>query len=974
MKHTNYIQVFLAFLLLVSCSSSGGGGKNSGDAPVAQFSLSSEGGNAPVYIMANASESSDPNGTIVSYAWEFGDGTDSEGITASHIYTTSGNYKLSLTVTDDESKTSTSSKTISVTTTNETFTLTGAISIMAGTEVDGDVNDPRAIYTANNDMDHAQEISNPTVVGGYVTFKNNGEEGPLHEDGDESDFYEVTLAANESITLYIANADDGDLDLYLYDKDGDLTDSSKDDKSNMEYIQVTENGTYFIEVKAFSGASNYVLNIGQNQTPSQSSQLSLKGDFVPGEIIVTFADNFIPAGNIDRVAFYENATGLKRKSGAPGRAMLFTLGDSEDSKNALKKLSANRLSSSIKKGIENLPPETKRKFDTLLAVKALRKRADVITADPNYIRKPFSTKPNDSSYNYQWHYPLLHLPQAWDVTTGSADVIVAVIDTGVLINHPDISGKTVQGYDFIRDPSNSLDGDGIDSNPDDPGDKAYGNTSSFHGTHVSGTIAAASDNHKGVCGIGWSVKIMPLRVLGNIGGTDYDIIQAIHYAAGLSNDSGTTPSKIADVINLSFGGPDSSRTAKNAYLQAREKGIILVAAAGNESSSSRSYPAAHEGVISVSAVDMAKKLAPYSNYGASYDKWIDVAAPGGDSSADLNGDGYADGVLSTGANDASGTIKYGYYFMEGTSMATPHVVGIIALMKSVKPDLSPDDIQTLLENGDITEDIGSDIYYGNGLIDAYLAVTKAQELEGSGTTTSSATLVVSPSSLNFDTSKTSITISTTNGGSGNLSISGVSADESWITITESSVDSNKLGSYKISVDRTGLSIGAHNGNITFSSTSNSVFMPVLMQVAGSTDTLNAGLNYLVIVPFGSSPDETFTAFPLYAENGVYGFTITDVQAGLYNIYAGTDQNNDGYICDWGESCGIYITMSAPKLISVNNDVNGLNFSTGFRSVISDQTSLGTDTYSSKAGIARVHPIKIRKEPTQKNIYSYTDSN
>jgi len=180
-------------------------------------------------------------------------------------------------------------------------------------------------------------------------------------------------------------------------------------------------------------------------------------------------------------------------------------------------------------------------------------------------------------------------------------------------------------------------------------------------------VAALTNNGIGVAGVAYSAKIMPLRVLGRYGGTDYDIDQAVLYAAGLSNNSGTVPSKRADVINLSLGGPGYSTTSQETFRQARNAGVVIVAAAGNEASDSPSYPAAYEGVISVSAVTIAKTLAYYSNFGSS----IAVAAPGGDTTFDLNGDGQPDGVLSTAATDASGSIVSNYSSYQGLPWLHP---------------------------------------------------------------------------------------------------------------------------------------------------------------------------------------------------------------------------------------------------------------------------------------------------------------
>ena len=243
-------------------------------------------------------------------------------------------------------------------------------------------------------------------------------------------------------------------------------------------------------------------------------------------------------------------------------------------------------------------------------------------------------------------------------------MIVAVIDTGET-PHPDLAGRQIAGYDFIASPSMSGDGDGIDANPFDEGDGNGLQPNSFHGTHVSGTIGAVSNNGTGVTGITWATGLMSLRVLGIGGGTNFDIANAIKYAARLANVSGTLPPQRANVINMS---------------------------SGNENSSSPSYPAAYPGVISVAAVDLNAQRAPYSNFGPT----VDLCAPGGDTSHDLDNDGYADGILSTLMDGTSPPFTPIYAFYQGTSMACPHAAGVAALMLAVAPTLTPAEIETLM--------------------------------------------------------------------------------------------------------------------------------------------------------------------------------------------------------------------------------------------------------------------------------------
>ena len=352
---------------------------------------------------------------------------------------------------------------------------------------------------------------------------------------------------------------------------------------------------------------------------------------------------------------------------------------------------------------------------TLARVLALTRCPALTRAEPNHRRQAL-VAPNDPRYRDQWHYPLLRLPEAWDVTTGSASVIVAVIDTGITA-HPDLAGQSVSGYDFIADVSNGNDGDGRDSDPTDPGDGAGGEPPSWHGTHVAGTIGAASHNGVGVAGVTWGCKLMNLRVLGPDGGDDFDIANAVLYAAGLANISGRLPAQRASVINMSLGGGDRNATFEDACAKARAAGVVIVAAAGNESTSDLSYPAAFAGVVAVGAVDRNKALTSYSNYGS----WVDCVAPGGDSSA-----GASDGVLSTLPSEDGRT--YGYEFYDGTSMSSPHAAGVAALVFSVKPTLTPDQVEGILFA--TAEDLGAtgrDNTFGNGLFDAYAAVVKARD-------------------------------------------------------------------------------------------------------------------------------------------------------------------------------------------------------------------------------------------------------
>ncbi|MGI9305327.1 MAG: S8 family serine peptidase, partial [Gammaproteobacteria bacterium] len=390
-----------------------------------------------------------------------------------------------------------------------TFTLSGTITAQQGAAIDSDVNDVAGpTPTPNNTFDTAQAIPNTVTLGGYVNVAGAGPNGNSFASGDPSDVFSTELAANQSITLTIGDHPANDLDLFLYDSTGTPIANSIG-VSDTEVVSVAAAGSYFVEVFAFSdptiaSASTYNLSVGVTTTAASWS-LNSEADFVPGDVIVRFEDNLLPTSGSDTLAARAQSVGMLAKSGGPGRAMLLSLGDEAQKATALTALGVHGLHPYYKK-LAGPDPVRREKWETLMAIKKLRARADVRYAEPNYIRQAFLT-PNDEFYNLQWHYPQINLPQAWDITTGSTNTIAAVIDTGVLLNHPDLQPQLVPGFDFISNPQNANDGDGVDANPNDSGDMGGpGGASSFHGTHVAGTVAAASNNQAGVAGVAWNAR------------------------------------------------------------------------------------------------------------------------------------------------------------------------------------------------------------------------------------------------------------------------------------------------------------------------------------------------------------------------------------------------------------------------------------------------------------------------------------
>ncbi|HXU60683.1 MAG TPA: S8 family peptidase [Polyangia bacterium] len=310
--------------------------------------------------------------------------------------------------------------------------------------------------------------------------------------------------------------------------------------------------------------------------------------------------------------------------------------------------------------------------------------------------------PNDACFKYQWHLRQIGAPAAWKETNGKG-AVVAVIDTGVT-RVGDLAKTTfVPGYNFV---------DNTDNAADDHG----------HGTHVAGTIAQSTNNGLGVAGVAYGASIMPLKVLSARGsGSMGAIAQAIRWAA----DHG------ANVINMSLGGPFAVGTISSAVKYAHDKGVVIVAAAGNDGRGRVSFPARYPGVIAVASTQFDEKTTFYSNWGPE----VDISAPGGNTRVDQNGDGKPDGVLQHTIVPSDITHTDYLWFM-GTSMASPHVAGVAALIESAGVRRPEAVEQILLGTARKPKPIANasgarlDDHYGSGIVDAAAAVAKAREGRG----------------------------------------------------------------------------------------------------------------------------------------------------------------------------------------------------------------------------------------------------
>jgi serine protease len=512
-------------------------------------------------------------------------------------------------------------------------------------------------------------------------------------------------------------------------------------------------------------------------------------------------------------------------------------------------------------------------------------------AVPDLILSP-TLVPNDTSYPTQWHYQSpdtdheiagLNLPPAWELSTGSGSVVVAVLDTGI-VNHADLQGRILPGYNFISNAA--MAGNNVGRTPDasDLGDYTVNsdgsiNKSSWHGTHVTGTIAATTNNGAGVAGINWNSKILPVRVLGKGGGYYSDIIDGMRWAAGLSVPGVPANPNPAKVLSMSLGGSGSCSAAmQSAVTEINAAGATIVVAAGNFASDAIDFtPANCNGVISVAAVGRPGGPAYYTNYGSI----VKIAAPGGDGSNGTAGEVLS--TLNTGtttpvASPAGDT----YVSYQGTSMATPHVAGVVSLMLSLNPALTPDQVLGILQasarpfptNTGMSRGDCINTLCGSGLLDAYQSV-RAVSLK-------SPVLNATPLGLTFavpadgsSPAGKTINISAPNG-----SVSwSVTSNSPWLHVTPAS--GQDAGTLMVTIDASALSATeTANGSITISA----------VGAANSPLTVPVGVGFLgkQLAPMPSAQEAMTLAAvngKIYAIGGAPSYTLNQIYDPATNTWS-----------------------------------------------------------------------------------------
>ena len=908
--------------------------------------------------------------------------------------------------------------------TGTTYSLAGTVQISESAAVDSDLNDPNQRSPARNDtFATAQPLATPVMLQGTVNEARSGPPGNHFLLGDPEDFFSVTLQAGQVVELEFAGSSGAvtdDIDLYLVRDDGSEAGESIGNATRFECVQATRAGTYYVDVQAFTGAAIYALRIGSvgsagscgNATaplPATAQQLLARpwpaqADATTararqGEIGLQPTAQALPAP-----AARARARGLVRQwglasddgedaahprhppqaltlpaNGAQRLALARTLAQEHP---RLRAGTLDLAQANAALALHSTPAALKQPataarhaaaqatLATLLAAKALQASGAYVYVQPNWQLTRTALvgtyPPGDPNYSAQqrWHYEQIDLGNAMNRIAGlglqpGPRPVVAVIDSGVMLDHPDLAPQLLSsGCLFVSGSigcnSAGRNGDSLETN---------GSGTAFHGTHVAGTAAAATFNSVWGAGVAPMAQLLPLNVFGtNTGASSLDIVQAMRYAAGLANSAGSLPVRRADVINLSLGGGGScSPVFQEAVNAARGAGTLVVAATGNEGRNDLGQPAPVgqpancSGVIAVSATGPADAsgqpvLAPYANTGPQ----VTLTAPGGVSGQP---------VWSSGA-DISGTQRIAAMAgLQGTSMAAPHVAGVLALMRYLNPALTVARIDDLIAAGALSTDLGAagrDPAFGHGLVSASKAVAAALEA-GTGLPAAPGGIVAQPAAFDLGAFQTTASLNLYASGATADTVTGlVSSQPALVAVSASTVDAGTgLGLYTLTVDRSGLAPGASASvTLTVSLASGArQSLPVTLSRAatGTRPSASFGPVYVLLID-ATSPDQTVlqqrTVQPV---GGRYTFQIDGIAAGSQvSVLAGTDLDNDSFIYQPGEVGGAYSASDGGRLV-VNASRSDIDFTIAPLAALPVQAAAGGVAVAPRRAIQVLRP-------------------
>lgn len=800
------------------------------------------------------------------------------------------------------------------------FTVSGVFSVPDSSAIDSEIDDGSASVPASNDtLATAQRVNSPLHLIGTLNMPDKGARRPSRHSGDIHDIFRVDLLEGQVVrldaTMDLSNdAPEPDVDLALIDAETQqivgasnrLPDSVRD----TECVRITKSGPYFIDAYITQGAGNYVLSIAraEDDIPCRNAA-SASALFAAGELV---SQRKAPGNAAIKGTWVTPAPELLKVPGA-----VLSQGASVGKPEAQASVKAGE------SGNDTYPQQ----INTLIYAKQLQASGQYAYVEPNFRvhlhDAPSAYEPDDPKYTTQrWHYEQINLPSALERIKGlpaqpTRRPLVAVIDTGIYSAHPDLAGQVEGGFTFT---SVAADGD-----KSYPGAEEDTYRASFHGTHVAGTIAALNDNAKYGAGVAPMAKLMPLRVFpsAHAFGTTFDILQAIRYAAGLGNVSGKTPARKADVINMSLGeDAECHQQVQDTITQARAQNVIIVASAGNSGLNhlglvaATGSPANCAGVLGVGALDADRKLTQYSSSGSA----LALVAPGGDGTVE---------VQSLAVTSSGTGFSPDFGGKSGTSMASPHVAGVMALMRYVNPAITPQQIDDLLAMGRLTQDLGvagRDDRYGFGEIDARKAVDEALALVGDSTTLAQGVVTARPASLDLGSFHNTIRLDLANSVASGESVVSLTTNSPAIQLLAGdNVDARtQLGSYTLTVDRTSLPIGrSHLSLNVTTSLGHGLVVPVNVTKLATTNGKlgNYGLLHITLTSNNGPTNLWQCIAPV---DGKYSWKFTGVPGGEINVIAITRLGWDINGCQMGTGMSFGASMGnvgavLPDIVSRDRD-------------------------------------------------------
>ena len=774
----------------------------------------------------------------------------------------------------------------------ERYNIRGQVTLNQDIVIDSDLPNKAFSYLDNNTISNAQPVFFPGRIIGYSGryITNDGE-----VIDDHIDVFVINLESTGlNLTLFQQDAS-ADIDLFIY-KSSNLEDpiTSGTNLAQFEQITFTGDGIYYLVIQAdpsISG-SKYSLALTESQEANYTSSYPENN----GEFIFKKKDGVLPnlVSNSERTL-----TKLFDIDAFTGRVQKSTL--------RLKEFKESYGVDFLKDDISNefkISSKTKKEIQQHKILQKLKEELSDFSIELNHIyRKDATQFTPDPFYNeYQWNLRQIKTKEALDlIGQETKDIVVAVLDSGAPSQDSlawQNSSFVEGGYDFVADEDASFDGDGIDDDPTDPDFQPIqdnGDVIGSHGAHVATTISAKNDGNE-INGL--AVKTLPLRVCGSDrsesggGCSSYDQLQAFYYIQGKENDSGelydSTQYGRVEVINMSLGGGGNNAIICEEIENLKNSGIFVVASAGNEGNSAIRFPASCEYSISVSSTKFDERKSSFS----SYNNFVNLAAPGGQLSEDLDNNGRGDGIMaytfrnsSQGGNDYKGLQQY-----QGTSMAAPHVSGYLALIKTIDPDITFEELDLLIKSKNLTKDVGypgKDEFYGYGLID--MAVGIENLING-----------IPPEQLTFSEISPEKLFLGYALNEKVFSLSGNAEVESWnledptnsLSLEQtSSVDINGYGEWKVKLDRTNLADGNYMGLaiIAFKNDRPSVSLPIFF--ASGEERVKATVDQLWICARNDEND-IIPCDVMQMVEGIANFRIREVPNDTYiSVFACTTLTN-----------------------------------------------------------------------------------